>query len=200
MSSTRIEVPLTLPTPHFDDERTIATARQVKPIGRAKVSESWRRLRTLLPVILLATFCGALGAAGLNYYESRGHAEIATQPVTQNLTTPQRSEASPVAVAATTDPNAKPPDKEKEAVSVEVKTESTSAAQTQPVTPAQPDHQVSTDQPPAKSAVKPEKKSEDPDATKLTRKRRVNSPDENPTPAKKNGAGRIADIFGGPNP
>ncbi len=196
MSSTRIEVPLTLPTPHFDDERTVATARQVTPIGRSKVTESWRKLRMLLPLILLATFCGALGAAGVNYYEAGHRAEIATQPVTQNLTTEAKSDASPVAVAAAADMNGKPPEKEKEPVSDEVKTDSTSADQTQKPTVAQPDRDVSKDNPPAKL----EKKNADSDATKLTRKRRVNPPDEDPSPAKKNGAGRIADIFGGPNP
>jgi len=194
MNPTRIEVPLTLPTPHFDDERTIATARQVTPIGRTKVTESWRRLRMLLPLILLATFCGALGAAGVNYYEARRSGETVTHPVIQNLTPAANTEPSPVAVAATADTNSKG-DNNKEAVSVEPKPEATPAPETPPAATFTPDRDISPDKP----AAKPEKKSPDPDATKLTRKRRVNSPDEEGATSKK-GAGRITDIFGGPNP
>jgi len=194
MNPTRIEVPLTLPTPHFDDERTIATARQVTPIGHTKVTESWRRLRMLLPLILLATFCGALGAAGVNYYEARRSGETVTHPVIQNLTPAANTEPSPVAVAATADTNSKV-DNNKEAVSVEPKPEATPAPEAPPAANSSSDRDVSPDKP----AMKPEKKNTDPDATKLTRKRRVNSPDEE-GPTSKKGAGRITDIFGGPNP
>src|SRR5262249_32243258 len=99
MNTSRFEVPLALPTPHFDDERTIATARQVKPIGRAKVTENWRKVRTLLPLILLATVCGALGAVGVNYYENRHRVEAVAPPVTNNPAVESKAEASPVAVA-----------------------------------------------------------------------------------------------------
>ena len=193
MNTSRFEVPLTLPTPHFDDERTVATARQVEPIGHAKVTENWHRLRMLLPLILLATFCGALGAAGVNYYESRQSAKTLTPPVVQNLTPPLQSEPSPVAVAASASPN---PDKEKEAVAVAPKTEATPAAEATPATGASPAHDV----PPDKPATKPEKKQENPDATTLTRKRRVNPANDDPPIATKKGAARIVDIFGGPNP
>lgn len=193
MNTSRFEVPLTLPTPHFDDERTVATARQVEPIGHAKVTESWRRLRMLLPVILLATFCGALGAAGMNYYEMRHAATTPSPPAVQNLTPPAQTEPSPVAVAASASPN---PDKEKESVAVEPKTEATPAVEATPAADSSPAHDISPDKP----ATKPEKKQDSPDATTLTRKRRVNPAKDDPPVATKKGAARIVDIFGGPNP
>jgi len=105
MHTTRFEVPLTLPAPHFDDERTIATARQVKPIGRAKVTENWRKLRTLLPLILLATVCGAVGAAAVNYYENRHPVNaVAQQPVTNYSIAEPKVEPSPIAVTSSAVP------------------------------------------------------------------------------------------------
>ncbi len=196
MNSTRIEVPLTLPAPHFDDERTVATARQVEPIGRAKVTESWRKVRMVLPLILLATFCGALGAAGVNYYEDRLRGDAVEQPVLTNAAVESKAEASPVAVAASATPSPSITDKASEAEPTEAKTEPspTEEVQTKSVTPP------ATSQPSDKPASNGEKKVADTDAGKLTRKRRVNSPDEDAVPANKKGAGRISDIFSGPNP
>jgi hypothetical protein len=195
MNSTRIEVPLTLPAPHFDDERTIATARQVKPIGRAKVTEKWRHLRALLPLVLLATVCGALGAAGVNYYEDRHKVGAVAQPVL-NKPLESKPDASPIAVAASATPTPDVSDTANEAESAEVKTETPATQEVQAKIVTQPAH----DQLSAKPDPTPEKKSSDADATKLTRKRRVNSPDQDAVPANKKGAGRIADIFSGPNP
>lgn len=196
MNSTRIEVPLALPTPHFDDERTVATARQVKPIGQARVTESWRKLRTLIPLILLATFCGALGAAGVNYYEDRHRSDAVIQPVLTNSALESKAEASPVAVAASTTPSPSVTDKNNEPVSGEVKADSAPAdePQTKTVTPPAPN------QPLDKPAASGEKKTTDTDAAKLTRKRRVNPSDDDSVRPNKKGAGRIADIFSGPNP
>jgi hypothetical protein len=194
MNSTRIEVPLTLPAPHFDDERTIATARQVKPIGRAKVGESWRKLRTLLPLILLATVCGAVGAVSVNYYENRHTVNAIAQPSTNNFTAEPKVEASPIAVAASAAPTPSVADKTND--TVEVKNE---------VTPTdQPETKIVTEparvEPSDKPAANAEKKTTDADATKLTRKRRVNPPDDDAVRSNKKGAGRISDIFSGPNP
>src|SRR5438093_7245791 len=106
MNATRIEVPLTLPEPHFDDEATIATARQVVPIERARTIEFWRKLRTMLPIFLAATLCGALGAGAVNYYE-RHNAAAATEQQSANNAAPVqvKSEPTPVAIAASTDAN-----------------------------------------------------------------------------------------------
>jgi hypothetical protein len=195
MNSTRIEVPLTLPTPHFDDERTIATARQVKPIGRARVTEKWRHLRALLPLVLLATVCGALGAAGVNYYEDRHRGGAVAQPVVSNPVE-TKAEASPIAVAASATPTPNVSDTANEAQSAEAKTETTVTEEVQTKIVTQPAHDALS----AKPDPPPEKKGSDADAAQLTRKRRVNSSDQDAIPANKKGAGRIADIFSGPNP
>jgi hypothetical protein len=195
MNSTRIEVPLALPTPHFDDERTVATARQVKPIGQARVTESWRKLRTLLPLILLATFCGGLGAAGVNYYEDRHRGDVVIQPVLTTSAAESKAEASGVAVAASASPSPSVTDKNNEPVSGEAKADSpTDERETKTVTPAAPP------EPSDKPAASGEKKATDTDAAKLTRKRRVNPSDDDAIHSNKKGAGRIADIFNGPNP
>src|SRR5215813_9325197 len=177
MNPTRIEVPVTLPTPHFDDERTIATARQVEPIGRARVTGKWRKVSTLFPLILLATFCGALGAAGVNYYDSRHKVDIVTSPVTNNWAGQTKPEASPIAIAASASASASATPtpsvsvKSNESTS-EVRTEAANEKPTKIVAP--PALSESSDKP----AANPEKKARDADAAKLTRKRRVNSPDD----------------------
>lgn len=196
MNSTRIEVPLTLPAPHFDDERTIATARQVQPIRRAKVTENWRKIRTLFPLILLATFCGALGAAGVNYYDGRHKIDVIPQPVATNSAGQSKPESSPSAIVASASPTPSVSEKANEATSAEIKNEAVNPDETQTKTVTQPPRI----EPSAKPAASPEKLATNADAAKLTRKRRVNSPDDDPIPANKKGAGRIADIFSGPNP
>jgi hypothetical protein len=194
MNTTRFEVPLTLPTPHFDDERTVATARQVKPIGRAKVTEGWRKLRTLFPLILLATFCGAIGAAGVNYYEGRHRVVAVAPPVTNNSAVPPKVEPSPIVVAASASATPDVAGQDTPAVESKADASTTDQPETKTVTPPAPN------EPSDKPAANAEKKATDTDATKLTRKRRVTSPDEDGTSSKRKGAGRIADIFSGPNP
>ena len=195
MNSSRIEVPLTLPTPHFDDERTVATARQVKPIGRARVTENWRTVRTLLPLILLAMVCGALGAAGVNYYENRHTVNAIAQPSTSNTTAESKVEASPVAVAASASPTPNLADKTSENEPADAKIEATPTERPETKIVTQPARDEQTEKPDAS-----EKKTTNADAAKLTRKRRVNPSDDEAVPSNKKGAGRIADIFGGPNP
>ena len=67
MSTSRIEIPLTLQPPHFDDDATIATARQVVPIKGGRKIEGRRKVLGLLPLLLASTLCGALGAIGVHY-------------------------------------------------------------------------------------------------------------------------------------
>jgi hypothetical protein len=197
MNSTRIEIPVALTAPHFDDDRTVATARQVKPIGRARVNESWRKLRVLLPLILLATFCGALGAATVNFYEERHTVGAVAQPSPNNSTTEPKVEASPIVSVASADPTPNDADKKTEAGPVEPKTEAASSTdESKAKTVNQSTHDESSDQPPPGTEKRPTVA----DATKLTRKRRVTALDENAAPTNKKGAGRISDIFSGPNP
>ena len=198
MDITRIEVPLALSAPHFDDERTVATARQVKPLGRAKVTEGWRKARTLLPLILLAVFCGALGAAAVNYYEDRQPAQEIVQPVLTNSAVELKAEASPspVAVAASATPSPSITDKNNEPVSAEMKVDPRPIDDPETKTVTSP----APDKPSGKPAASVEKKATDSDAAKLTRKRRVNPPDDESVRSNKKGAARISDIFSGPNP
>src|SRR6266404_6663423 len=80
MNRTRIEIatnPPELPAPHFDDETTIVSARQVVPIAQAKVAERSRTLLSIIPILLGAAVFGALGALGVNYYENRQHVPVA---------------------------------------------------------------------------------------------------------------------------
>src|SRR5207244_8683055 len=63
MNRTRLQIPLTPPEPHFDDESTIVSARRVVPIGRAPFSQRWRNVRAFVALLLLATVCSALASA-----------------------------------------------------------------------------------------------------------------------------------------
>jgi hypothetical protein len=196
MNTSRIEVPLTVSPPHFDDERTIATARQVKPIGRAKVTEGWRKARTLLPLLFLATLCGGLGAASVNYYERRQSAQVVTPQAQANNGVPAQPkiEPTPLAIAASAVVNGSQTPSETKPLEVE-----------QPIAKSdeqapQPEAQPTQDKNLSVTAPSPEKKRTDADAAKLTRKRRVLPPDDKTQPAQRNGAARISDIFNGPNP
>src|ERR1041385_9495439 len=104
--ATRIEVPLELSPPHFEDEATVAPPRQVVPIERARTIEFWRKVRTLLPILLAAMLCGGLGAAAVNYYEHRQATPAASQPAPVLSSQPPVTEPSPTTVAVSSDPRA----------------------------------------------------------------------------------------------
>src|SRR6266849_3657786 len=104
MNRSRIVIPTTAPdppAPHFDDEATIVSARQVVPIAQARVVERSRALLSIVPILLAAAVFGALGALGVNYYENhqRGNALVSTprseisQPINQAPTSPTQGEA-----------------------------------------------------------------------------------------------------------
>ncbi len=191
MNATRIEVPVTLPEPHFDDEATIATARQVVPIERARTIEFWRKLRTMLPIFLAATLFGALGAGAVNYYERRHNAAATEQQSTNNVAPAQvKSEPTPLAIATSTDANGG------QTANDSVQSQENPGWRDRETEA----NEAKTTEPPASdnSPAKPVKKIAEVDATKLTRQRRVHPDGE--APAKSNGAGRITDIFSGPNP
>src|SRR5215210_8054176 len=102
MSTSRIEIPFTLPPPHFDDDATIATARQVVPIKGSLKIEGRRKLLTLLPLLIASTLCGALGAIAVNYFEGpRDTASSVTQqkPL-PGVSTQAKTESPPVPIAA----------------------------------------------------------------------------------------------------
>lgn len=193
MNASRIEIATTLPEPHFEDETTLVTARQVVPLDRAKTQDRRRKLLTLLPVLLAATLCGALGAVAVNYFDRRENASSAvSQPATANTQVAQPSPAqisiasSSIQPSAADEPSdALPKPEEPSANSTEVKADDSQTADKK------------TEETVRKQAASPEPR-------QLVRPRRVHAPKEpEPAPrtaAPKPGAGRIQDIFGGPNP
>ena len=195
MNTNRIEVPFNLPEPHFEDEATIATARQVVPIQHARRIAFWRKLRTALPIFLAATFCGGLGAAAVNYYEHWHNAAVAKEqaPV---LNGPQ-TVSSPVAVAS----SAGAVGGKEMGSPTNSDGSQDSPATVQAAAKSDAGESDRTAEIAAETSVSPaDKKNSDSDAAKLTRKRRVHPPDESAPAAKRNGAGKIVDVFTGPNP
>lgn len=192
--NTRIEVPLTLPPPHFEDDATIATARQVVPLKGARRLERRRKLFTLAPLLLASTLCGALGAGAVNYYQRRNETSAsATQSQTpQNISAPAKTEPSPAP---------SPPHKPVDEAQLQAAVQPANSANEQPPGTSDPkpgkvDDDVKKTAPPA---VKSDSASE---PGKLIRKRRVQpaEPEATPQRSRRNGAGRIEDLFGGPNP
>jgi hypothetical protein len=196
MSTSRIEIPLTLQPPHFDDDATIATARQVVPIKGGRKIEGRRKVLALLPLLLATTLCGALGAVAVNYFERRRGAATAVTPQQPNVSTQAKTEPPPVAAPEL---NAK-----KTEIEAPVQPENSS------VTPADESAQKSeapktakredADGKPAADAAMKREPSQD--VGKLVRKRRV-QPVNSEIPLRRNrrtDAGRIEDLFTGPNP
>jgi hypothetical protein len=211
MNRSRIEIatiPQELPAPHFDDEATIVTARQVVPIAQAKVVERSRALLSVIPVLIGAAVFGALGALAVNYYElGQRHAldspprfeinQQANQPPTLQtqgaIPTNSGSDSAAGALSAseTSSPELEPTESQTDtkgvdSTAVEPKTPGN---QTLPTNPASQTNDGSSTEP-----------------GRLIRKRRVqpaappnDGKTENP-PTAKRGAGRIQEIFAGPNP
>ena len=104
MNRTRLQIPLTPPEPHFDDESTIVSARRVVPIGRAPFSQRWRNVRAFVALLLLATVCGALGAAVVNHFEKRqGFSAAPIGPALQTDESQKPSTSSSPQVLITSD-------------------------------------------------------------------------------------------------
>lgn len=195
MSTSRIEIPLTLQPPHFDDDATIATARQVVPIKGGRRIEGPRKVLALLPLLLASTLCGALGAIAVNYFERRREAVTSVARQQPNVSTHAKAEPSPVAIAP-----------------------ELNAKNTEIEPPPQPENSSVTPAPAQKSEAPKIAKREDADrksapnaamklqpaqdAAKLVRQRRV-QPANSEIPLRRNrrtDAGRIEDLFTGPNP
>jgi len=220
MTRTRIEVPTgALSTPHFDDEATIITARPVVPIGRARVAEGSRLLLWFLPTILAASVFGALSALGVNYYENRqpnpvaSTAELTVKPEPQTNQLPA-AEPSPQVVES---PSPEPAG----VASPEVpEPPATEPEKTEPVVADQKaDPAADKDRVIASSSrelaglpvtrTAPEGTNHETNGTSndtggQVRKRRVLPENQNPPPESRSnkrnrGAGRILDIFEGPD-
>ena len=150
----------------------------------------------LLPLLFLATLCGALGAAAVNHYERPEPQASAAQEshVDNPIPVQPKTEPSPVSIAASANVNESKPLSQRHAVETE-------QAETKPIEPARGEPKVSAERTSAANATaNVQRKSTDSDAAKLTRKRRVQPVEDAPPRVQKNGAARISDIFGGPNP
>ena len=195
MDISRFQVPFDLPEPHFEDESTVVTARRVVPLAEARLNDRWRKLLVIAPILLAATVCGALGAITVNYFE--GRATVAAPPVTLPNTTTQKDLQPPMTPASSA-----PSEK-----SVTTQTDSAAKKETEPQ--VEPDTQAvavrKTEAKPEEPVTTAPKAPTQADPRQLTRQRRVHAV-SNQTPSnqdkegKSRGAGRIGDLFGGPNP
>lgn len=198
MSTSRIEIPLTLQPPHFDDDATIATARQVVPIKGGRRIEGRRKVLALLPLLLASTLCGALGAIAVNYFERRRDAATSvTQQQQPNVSTQAKTEPPPVAIMP--ELNAKNTE-----IQAPVQPENSSVTPVdEPAQKSEAPKIAKREDADRKSAANAAMKREaDPDAANLVRKRRV-QPANSEIPLRRNrrtDAGRIEDLFTGPNP
>ena len=200
MSTSRIEVPLTLPPPHFDDDATIATARQVVPIKGARRIEGRRKVLVLLPLLLASTLCGALGAIAVNYFERRRDTAASVthqQPPQPNVSTPAKTEPPPAAIAP--ELNAKNAE-----IQAPVQPENSSVTPAGEPAPKTEAPKIAKGEDADRKSAPPAVVKREPtqDAAKLVRKRRV-QPADPEIPLRRNrrtAAGRIEDLFAGPNP
>lgn len=198
MNASRIEVPVVLSEPHFEDEATVVTARQVVPLEQAHVQDRRRKLLAILPILLAAAFCGGLGAIAVNYFERRSTAPSISQPASSTATE-ERQQSSPAASPdSRTSTSTGSPDKS------ETSRPSGSALATD--SPAAPDSLESSNSSKSEESVASVKKTSNPsDPKELVRPRRVHPPSGKPRSGqndqpKSRGAARIQDIFNGPNP
>jgi len=218
MNRTRIEIATTppeLPAPHFDDEATIVSARQVVPIAQARVVERSRALLSIIPILLAAAVFGALGALGVNYYENhqRGNTLVSaprsetTQPINQAPASQTQSE-TPLNSGTEPPAGALAPLESSSPGSEGAPTQNQNESQTTDTTASQTtvDSKAGDNKAlPTTPAAQPNNGSS-PEPGKLIRKRRVHPPvqgndGKTDNPAKdKRSAGRIQEIFAGPNP
>jgi hypothetical protein len=202
MNRSRIVISATRPeleTPHFDDEATIVTARPVVPIAEAKAGERSRLSVLIVAGLVAATMAGAAGALGINFFQNRQRSSFTAgnqpqvNPDVPTTVPPVQTSESPI------------PPAEQSAPPITT-SESTSAA-TEALTsetPASADDQIVSS-----SAGKADQNPRDESSTDpahLVRKRRVHAVKErlaplmpaNRPPRRPRGAGRIIEIFEGP--
>ena len=200
MDVTRIQVPLSLPEPHFEDEDTVVSARQVVPLGEARIQDRRRKLLAILPLLLAAALCGALGAVVVNYFWQRPIVPSISQPSATSATREDQTLPEPSPETDVTAPGL--PDQvaaTSEPAGSSVSNDSPAAARVEKAADSKPEPAVAGPKNPSKPA----------DPKQLVRQRRVNPPAEQSNnqkgtgqndPSKSRGAARIVDIFSGPNP
>jgi hypothetical protein len=87
-----------LPSPRFDDEATLISARRVVPITAARSADRKRILRRALPLIAMAGLVGIVVGLAVGYYTRRRIPEAAMQ----------RAQTNASAAAAATSPTESP--------------------------------------------------------------------------------------------
>ena len=194
--------------PHFDEEATLVGARPVVPLARALAAErSW--VSPVVGAVLFgAMLMGVAGAIGINYYETRDRSQFfsGNQIVRQRAANQETADSRMISDA----------DSGREAASANTTSVAAShlAQSESPSTQSQltsPDsagqskgwHIAKSENGIGTRANQPRPSTND--FARLLRKRRVQSADvgrqiERPTGNKKHGAGRIQEIFEGPNP
>ncbi len=187
MNATRIQVPVSLPEPDFEDEATIVSARQVVPLDEARSHDRRRRLLAFVPVLLAATLCGALGAFTVNYFEGRSHTPTVSQPATISVKEEKRL---PLAEPRPTKSEDAPAETSEPAGAIA----NSSAAADAPEKPeTKPEQTLAVAKKPAIPS----------DPKLLVRQRRGHPLSDRPAgqndEPKPRGAARIQDIFSGPN-
>ncbi len=116
MNRSRIVIPTTAPDPpppHFDDEATVISARQVVPIAKARVVERKRAALWIALILMSSAGCGALGAIGVNYFDhgrsaalvSASQKEIARPQIAQTPM-PDDSDSTPKSETVASGPTA----------------------------------------------------------------------------------------------
>ena len=208
MNRSRIVIPTTapdLPPPHFDDEATIVSARQVVPIAQARVVERKRAALWISSILLGSAACGALGAIGINHFENGQQSALVsapqndiTRPQATQTPAPNDSDSTPKSETAVGGPTAMSSPESVAAPPANVNQMNTSSATVFP--------QASSAQTISNQAASSANIATEPG--RLVRKRRVHplTPNDGASslpgkPAKtKRGAGRIQEIFEGPGP
>jgi cytoskeletal protein RodZ len=194
MNVTRIEVPLS--EPHFEDEATVVSARQVVPLGQAQLQDRRRKLLAILPILLAAIFCGGLGAIVVNYFERRASAPTISQPSTTSAKDERQQAARAASPDNSTITSADSPD------GPDTLQPAGSALATDSSAPTSSDSSLESSkadksEPTLASAKKPSSPN---DAKQLVRPRRVHPASGQNDQPKSRGAARIQDLFSGPNP
>jgi len=125
-----------LPTPHFEDEATLVSARPVVPIATAKATERSRIVRRVLPFVIIAGFAGILIGGGVGYYAKRqitgdaANQSPAKQESKENQAAPEQQRAVPQAQSQEIDaqPNVALTPSENKSLASETNTEANPAS------------------------------------------------------------------------
>lgn len=194
------------PTPHFDDETTLLTARAVVPIEEAAASGNLRSYLVKAAIVLTAALLGAAVAVSVDFFQNRRPRE-ATAVVEPSAPATQ----SPVAETS----DSSPPGPQANDSAVSAPTTKVSATADQGALGATPDIHTEEKRPPNDNATGKEKSGDSEGAAnrrnvvvkrseRLTQRRQAAKVQRSGAAdriiERPSDAGRIREIFEGPNP